>query len=761
MASSGRKRPTKNPVREMAAINALTERAKEKEKESEASSSAASSPAPSRSGAAAAAGMGGYGVLWSVGAQAALFHAAHNKAKAENAQAGSTSPAGAQKKRLIQVKGRRNIFVREVELTPLSMNSGDVFILDIGTKLYQWCGVASNRMERGRGLDVAKKIKDKEHFGRSTIVRVEEGEKKEGYDAALVAEFWKAMGESGVQQVASEEEGGDDKTAEDAYRSLVQLFQAQWGQEGEQSGMVELSLAATPPIDKALLSTEDCFILDCGSEVFVWTGKKSPVKLRNATIKKAQEMSADRAFWVAPMRREIEEGEGVLFKEKFFNWSSTLPIQMQQIASGKNVAATKEQEKIDVLQLHRQPVLTEEIMVDDGHSKFPLSVYRVEEHRKVAVDASDFGHFFDGESYIVVYKYIFRNKDAWLLYFWQGRNSSIQEKGSSALLTVDLDDKIEGMSKEVRVVQNKEPKHFLSIFDGRMVVHKGKERAFNAAKAGLYQVGKLGVQPARTVQADARVASLNSNSVFLLVTPPESASNFLWCGACATEEEKTIAREVMEKMGDWRQSGGGAPKLVQEVQEGDEPGAFWKFLDAEGNRERKYPLRQLSSRREARLFHCSLGTGTFTVREVPHYCQDDLVRDNAFLLDAWEVVYVWLGIAVHPTEVKMALEVAVEYADRAPDDRRKPVAVRIVRQPEEPLVFTTHFHAWDTNSTRQKEATKLPQSFEGELEDAREKLAHYARTYTYEELSTKNYPHGLDTANLENYLSNSAFEEPQ
>jgi hypothetical protein len=27
--------------------------------------------------------------------------------------------------------------VREVELTPLSMNSGDVFILDIGTKLYQ------------------------------------------------------------------------------------------------------------------------------------------------------------------------------------------------------------------------------------------------------------------------------------------------------------------------------------------------------------------------------------------------------------------------------------------------------------------------------------------------------------------------------------------------------------------------------------------------------------------------------------------------
>lgn len=49
-------------------------------------------------------------------------------------------------------------------------------------------------------------------------------------------------------------------------------------------------------------------------------------------------MSRERTFWVAPVRREIEDGEGVLFKEKFFNWSSTLPIQMQQAISGKNVA---------------------------------------------------------------------------------------------------------------------------------------------------------------------------------------------------------------------------------------------------------------------------------------------------------------------------------------------------------------------------------------------------------------------------------------
>jgi hypothetical protein len=44
----------------------------------------------------------------------------------------------------------------------------------------------------------------------------------------------------------------------------------------------------------------------------------------------------------------------------------------------------------------------------------------------------------------------------------------------------------------------------------------------------------------------------------------------------------------------------------------------------------------------------------------------------------------------------------------------------------------------------------LPQPFHGELDDAREKIALYSQTYTYEELRTKSFPsHGLDVANLE------------
>ena len=59
------------------------------------------------------------------------------------------------------------------------------------------------------------------------------------------------------------------------------------------------------------------------------------------------------------------------------------------------------------------------------------------------------GQFFGGDSYIVLYKYNANNREEAMIYFWQGRDSSKDEIGASALLAKDLDDELGGFPVQV------------------------------------------------------------------------------------------------------------------------------------------------------------------------------------------------------------------------------------------------------------------------------------------------------------------------
>ena len=56
---------------------------------------------------------------------------------------------------------------------------------------------------------------------------------------------------------------------------------------------------------------------------------------------------------------------------------------------------------------------------------------------------------------------------------FQGSHSSQDEQGTAALKTVEIDDRLGGGPVQVRVVQGKEPPHFLAIFQGRLIIYQG------------------------------------------------------------------------------------------------------------------------------------------------------------------------------------------------------------------------------------------------------------------------------------------------
>ena len=109
--------------------------------------------------------------------------------------------------------------------------------------------------------------------------------------------------------------------------------------------------------------------------------------------------------------------------------------------------------------------------LDDGRGKITVFkiVVRVNkaggyQYDKEVMPAASHGQFYSGHSFIVVYRYMLKNAERSVIYFWQGHDSSVVEKGASAVETINVSDEL-GDADQVRVVQGKEPPHFFRIFN--------------------------------------------------------------------------------------------------------------------------------------------------------------------------------------------------------------------------------------------------------------------------------------------------------
>jgi len=87
--------------------------------------------------------------------------------------------------RLLHIKGKRTVKVKEVECKTASLNSGDVYILDLGLTIFQWNGSECNKKEKAKALNVTLAIKDDERGGKASIVVFDEGSETDPFWAAL------------------------------------------------------------------------------------------------------------------------------------------------------------------------------------------------------------------------------------------------------------------------------------------------------------------------------------------------------------------------------------------------------------------------------------------------------------------------------------------------------------------------------------------------------------------------------------------------
>ncbi|XP_029450795.1 advillin [Rhinatrema bivittatum] len=580
-------------------------------------------------------------------------------------------------KRLLHVKGKRSVTATEEEMSWNSFNLGDVFLLDLGKVIIQWNGPESNTTERLKGMLLAKDIRDRERGGRAEI-GVVEGD-AERASPELMKVLVNMLGER-KQQLSPPT---PDEVADQQQKANLTLYHV-----SDSAGQMQVKEVATRPLVQDLLNHDDCYILDQGgTKIYVWKGKGATKTEKQTAMSKALEFIKMKAYPRSTNVETMNDGaESAMFKQLFQKWT----VKDQATGLGKTYSVSKiakvSQERFDASVLHAKPeVAAQERMVDDGSGK--LEVWRIENLELVPVEAEWVGFFYGGDCYLVLYTYEVSRKAHYILYIWQGRHATQDELAASAYLAVQLDQDFNGQPMQVRVAMGKEPRHFMAIFKGKLVIFEGgtsrKGNPEPEPPVRLFQIHGTDHSNTKAVEVPAFASSLNSNDVFLLKTHKQY---FLWYGKGSSGDEREMAKQLAGMLSS------GAEETLAEGQESVE---FWELLGGKSPYANDKRLQQEVPDFHPRLFECSNKTGRFLVSEVTNFNQDDLNEGDVMLLDTWDQIFLWIGMDANEVEKKEALVTAQEYLRTHPSGRDADTPILIIKQGFEPPIFTGWFLAWD------------------------------------------------------------------
>ncbi len=588
-------------------------------------------------------------------------------------------------KRLLHVKGNRFVRVVAVPCAVDSLNSGDVFILDLGLELLQWNGASSSSRERSKALDVVIDIRDTERGSRPTVEVLDEGD--ETSDAAK--HFFSELGAEPAQaSIKTAEEGGADDSAQHA--SDVQFFDFTQG---------SASAVEERPLLKSMLKSDGLFVLVSGTDVWAWAGKSLSKDTRKGAMASALSVVEKEGLSGQSAVQVVKEGtETALFRQQFQQWHAVSVPKPAELKKAKRIKA-----EVDVSQMFALGADSSSTGRSLDLSQIQIDVWRVENFELAEWPKEKHGQFFSGDSYVV--QAVSKDGKSNLVYFWQGRESSQDEKGASALQARALDEKSGGNAVLCRVVQNKEPEHFCALFSGKMVVHSGgtpagfkkanstvvdgEEQASTGPK--LYHVKGLTAGVVRSVQVECKASSLNSGDCFVLSSQD---CLYVWLGSASSDEEKETAKAT---------SGLLASRDAEAVAEGEEAEAFWELLGGKGEYAKVEEADiDFGSPRLFQLCDAAVGGLGLKVEEIYNFSQDDLCIDDVMLLDAGTEVFLWIGTGASKNEKAEALGLAQKYIQHAAGQSGRDCDVPILQvQPgHEPFNFTSNFVGWSSDKAQ-------------------------------------------------------------
>jgi len=659
--------------------------------------------------------------------------------------------------KLFHVKGKRKPIVRQMNTISWGeMNKGDSYVIDIpkAKSVIVWRGADSNRFEHLQAAKFADMIK-LEH-GNSDIetIPMDDGAEQLGTEDGDLLNTVLPLAQKSELQAAGavpDEEPG-------VARGKLKLYRC-----SDDSGKLILTEVKDGPLVKEDLTSDDSYLIDNGNfGIWVWIGKRASQGERREAMRNAQGfIKAKQLKPGTNVTRVIDGGEPSEFKTLFKKWKDVGEItsfdrKTSTVGVGRGIAKTV-QTKFDAKTLHEQPKIAASTgMVDDGSGV--IEIFRVEMFDLVKVPEDQQGIFFSGDCYVILYAYSDGGRDRYIIYFWLGDNCSQDEAGAAALRTKELDDRLGGEPVQVRVVQGKEPPHFLAMFGGKMIIFQGgRSSAFDGDEgvdvgipsSYLLQVKGSSNLNCKAIQEQFTASSLNTNDCFVLVTPDDV---IVWYGKGSTGDEREMAKTIaLGKSGD--------PEFMFE---GQEKKHFWETLGGKQPYFDEKVLKEDEDVSPPRLFQLSNATGNISVEEIVDFDQDDLIQEDVMLLDASHTIFAWFGAMSNRQEQQECVRIAKEYLESCPNERDGDTPIMLIKQGMEPPNFTGHFGSWDEEKWNVEEIyTEAAKVDTTPVVVTNGFTMGYSHTGSipYSVLTSEELPENVDPSKKEEYLSDSEFQE--
>ncbi|KAF0925699.1 hypothetical protein E2562_017263 [Oryza meyeriana var. granulata] len=577
---------------------------------------------------------------------------------------------------MFRCEGEHVARVTEVPFSRSSLDHKAVFIVDTQSKIFLFSGCNSSLQTRAKALDVVKHLKENRHCGRCEIATIEDGKLVGDSDAG---DFWNLFG--GYAPIPRDVQ--DTVMTELMTTSSKKLF---WINKRN------LVPVETHLLEREMLTSDRNYILDCGTEVFLWMGMTTLVSERRTAITALEDYVRCEGRQSSARSVILTEGhETVEFKMHFQHWPKNAVPKLYE-AGREKVAAIFKHQGYDVTEIPEDK--PRHIISCNGS----LKVWLVDSGSVTLLCTEEQEQLYNGDCYIIHYSYIEDGKDYHLFFAWSGQNSVNEYRVAAAALMLSMADSVKGHAVVAQVFEGKEPEMFFLVFKSLIVFKGGRSMAYTNfvfqrsdingwyQKDGvaLFRVQGLKHDCIRAIQVDLAASSLNSSHCYIL----QAGGSFLtWLGSLSSPSDHSLLDRMMDKLCPLKQS------LL--VREGSEPDRFWEALGGRSEYSKEKHVKDWPA--DPHLYTCHFEQGLFKAKEVFSFSQDDLATEEILILDCVQELYIWVGLHSGVLSKEQALDIGKMFLQAGihQDGRRSnEMTMYIVTEGDEPKFFTSFFN-WD------------------------------------------------------------------